>query len=62
MAVEPQATIQWDKQLAAYVHSSFCVTRLATIGQQGVQLIQKIVSVMTLWLGAQLVIKGEMAA
>lgn len=60
MAVEPQATTQWDKQLAAYVHSSFRVTRLATIGQQGVQLIQKIVSVMTLWLGAQLVIKGEM--
>ena len=60
MAVEPQATTQWDKQLAAYVHSSFRVTRLATIGQQGVQLIQKIVSVGTLWLGAQLVIQGEM--
>lgn len=60
MAVEPQATTQWDKQLASYVHSSFRVTRLATIGQQGVQLIQKVVSVLTLWLGAQLVIKGEL--
>ncbi len=60
MAVEPQATTQWDKQLAAYVHSSFRVTRLATIGQQGVQLIQKLVSIGTLWLGAQMVIKGEM--
>lgn len=60
MAVEPQTTTQWDKQLAAYVYSSFRVTRLATIGQQGVQLIQKLVSVMTLWLGAQLVIQGEM--
>nr|WP_239373201.1 type I secretion system permease/ATPase [Snodgrassella gandavensis] len=60
MAVEPQMTRRWDQQLAAYVSSGFRVTRLATIGQQGVQLIQKLVTVITLWLGAHLVIKGEL--
>ncbi len=60
MAVEPQMTRRWDQQLAAYVHSGFRVTRLATIGQQGVQLIQKLVTVATLWLGARLVIDGEL--
>ncbi|WP_239350439.1 type I secretion system permease/ATPase [Snodgrassella communis] len=60
MAVEPQMTRRWDQQLAAYVSSGFRVTRLATIGQQGVQLIQKLVTVVTLWLGAHLVIKGEL--
>ncbi|MBP3220977.1 MAG: type I secretion system permease/ATPase [Neisseriaceae bacterium] len=60
MAVEPQMTRRWDKQLAAYVHSGFRVTRLATIGQQGIQFIQKMVMVMTLWLGARLVIAGDL--
>ncbi|MBP5788915.1 MAG: type I secretion system permease/ATPase [Neisseriaceae bacterium] len=60
MAVEPQMTRRWDKQLAAYVHSGFRVTRLATIGQQGIQFIQKMVTVMTLWLGARLVIAGDL--
>ncbi|MGH8107285.1 MAG: type I secretion system permease/ATPase [Arenimonas sp.] len=61
MAVEPHATRQWDKQLAGYVSSSFRVTRLANIGQQGVQLIQKLVTVATLWLGAHLVIDGSIS-
>ncbi len=60
MAVEPQMTRNWDQLLAAYVHSGLRVTRLATIGQQGVQLIQKLVMVSTLWLGAQLVIGGDL--
>lgn len=60
MAVEPQMTRNWDQLLAAYVHSGLRVTRLATIGQQGVQLIQKLVMVSTLWLGAQLVISGDL--
>lgn len=60
MAVEPQMTRRWDQQLAAYVSAGFRVTRLATIGQQGVQLIQKLVTVATLWLGARLVIDGQL--
>lgn len=60
MAVEPQMTRRWDQQLAAYVSAGFRVTRLATIGQQGVQLIQKLVTVATMWLGARLVIDGQL--
>ncbi|WP_436859016.1 type I secretion system permease/ATPase [Citrobacter tructae] len=61
MAVEPQMTNHWDKQLAAYVNAGFRVTRLATVGQQGIQLIQKLVMVANLWLGAQLVIAGDLS-
>ncbi len=61
MAVEPQMTKHWDKQLAAYVQAGFRVTKLATIGQQGIQLIQKLVMVANLWIGAQLVIAGELS-
>lgn len=61
MAVEPQATDHWDKQLAAYVQAGFRVTRLATVGQQGIQLIQKLVTVANLWIGAQLVIAGDLS-
>ncbi|MEE3730248.1 RTX-I toxin determinant B [Mannheimia haemolytica] len=61
MAVAPQMTDTWDKQLASYVSSSFRVTVLATIGQQGVQLIQKTVMVINLWLGAHLVISGDLS-
>lgn len=61
MAVEPHMTRKWDNQLAAYVNASFKVTRLANIGQHGVQLIQKLVTVSTLWLGAQLVISGKLS-
>lgn len=60
MAVEPQMTRRWDQQLAAYVSAGFRVARLATIGQQGVQFIQKLVTVVTLWLGAHLVIKADL--
>lgn len=61
MAVEPQMTRRWDKQLAAYVAASFRVVRLANIGQNGIQLVQKLVSVGILWLGARLVISGDLS-
>lgn len=60
MAVGPQMTEHWDKQLAGYVQAGFKVAKLATIGQQGVQLIQKLVMVINLWLGAHLVISGDL--
>lgn len=50
----------WDKQLASYVSADFRVTVLATIGQQGIQLIQKTVMIINLWLGAHLVISGDL--
>ena len=60
MAVEPQFTQRWDKQLAAYVAASFRVVTLATMGQQGVQLINKLVTVALLWFGANMVIEGTL--
>ncbi|PKE33231.1 type I secretion system permease/ATPase [Rahnella sp. AA] len=60
MAVEPQMIRNWDQLLASYVHAGLRVTRLATIGQQGVQLIQKLVMLAILWLGARLVIDGDL--
>lgn len=61
MAVSPQMTNIWDKQLAGYVAAGFKVTVLATIGQQGIQLIQKAVMIINLWLGAHLVISGDLS-
>lgn len=61
MAVEPQMTKRWDQQLAAYVQAGFKVMSLANIGQQGVQFIQKMVTIVTLWLGARLVIDGDLS-
>lgn len=61
MAVDPRMTRQWDNQLAGYVDASFRVTRLANIGQHGIQLVQKGVSVAILWFGARAVIAGELS-
>lgn len=58
MAVSPQIVRQWDKLLAAYVSAGFRVANLANWGSQAVSLIQKIVVVATLWLGARQVIDG----
>ena len=60
MAVEPQMTRHWDKQLAAYVAAGFRTNTLSAIAREGVNMIGKLVTVMTLWLGARLVIDGEL--
>jgi ATP-binding cassette, subfamily B, bacterial HlyB/CyaB len=61
MSVEPQVTRRWDLQLAAYVAAGFKVTSLANLGSQGVSMIQKIVTVATMWMGAKLVIQGDLS-
>ncbi|KVZ24245.1 type I secretion system permease/ATPase [Burkholderia multivorans] len=61
MAVEPQFTRRWDNQLAAYVAAGFRVSELGNIGQQLIQLIGKIVTLVTLYLGAKLVIDGRLS-
>ena len=60
-AVDPRVTRSWDDQLAGYVSASFQVTRLATIGQQGIQLVQKLVSISILFFGAKQVIDGRLS-
>jgi subfamily B ATP-binding cassette protein HlyB/CyaB len=61
LAVEPRMTLAWDNQLAGYVASSFRVIQLANIGQQGVQLLQRGVSVAILYFGAQMVIDQKLS-
>ena len=60
MAVEPQMQRHWEEQLAAYVAASFRVISLGNWASQGVQLISKIVTALTLYFGAHLVIEGSL--
>jgi len=61
MAVEPQFTRRWDNQLAGYVSAGFRVTSLSNVGQQLIQLVGKLVTLVTLFLGARLVIEGKLS-
>ncbi|WP_271411775.1 type I secretion system permease/ATPase [Pseudomonas sp. Q1-7] len=61
MAVEPQLARRWDNQLASYVAASFRTQILSTLANEGVSLIGKLVTVATLWLGARLVIDGQLS-
>jgi len=61
MAVQPQWAQKWDKQLAAYVAAGFRTTTIGTLANNGVSLVSKLVTVATIWLGAQLVIEGKMS-
>jgi subfamily B ATP-binding cassette protein HlyB/CyaB len=60
-AVDARMTRTWDKQLAGYVTAGFRVTRLANIGQHGVQLVQKLSAILVLFFGAKLVIEGKLS-
>jgi len=61
MAVEPQIGRRWDNQLAGYVAASFRTQTLSTLANESVGLVGKLVTVATLWLGARLVIDGELS-
>ncbi|MBB3211654.1 subfamily B ATP-binding cassette protein HlyB/CyaB [Herbaspirillum sp. Sphag1AN] len=61
MAVEPQFTRRWDNQLSAYVAAGFRVSSLGNIGQQLIQLVGKLVTLLTLYFGAKLVIDGKLS-
>jgi len=61
MAVEPQINRKWDNQLAGYVAASFKTQTLSTIANESVGFIGKLVTVTTLWLGARLVIEGDLS-
>jgi subfamily B ATP-binding cassette protein HlyB/CyaB len=61
MAVEPQMQQRWEEQLAGYVAASFRVVSLGNTASQAVQLISKIVTALTLYFGALLVIDGSLS-
>jgi subfamily B ATP-binding cassette protein HlyB/CyaB len=61
MAVEPQIQRRWEEQLAGYVSASFKVVSLGNTASQAVQLISKLVTALTLYFGAKLVIDGSLS-
>ncbi|MGH6635766.1 MAG: type I secretion system permease/ATPase, partial [Gammaproteobacteria bacterium] len=60
-AVEPQAQRRWEEKLAEYVRASFSATKLSNIATQAAGLINKLTVLGILWLGARLVIDGDLS-
>jgi subfamily B ATP-binding cassette protein HlyB/CyaB len=60
MAVEPQMQHRWEEQLAGYVAASFRVISLGNVASQSVQYVNKIMLAVLLYLGAKLVIAGDL--
>ncbi len=61
MAVEPQMQRRWEEQLAGYVGASFKAANLGNIAGQTAGFINKVTTVLILWIGATLVMKGELS-
>lgn len=61
MAVEPRWCRKWEDQLAGYVKAAFRAGVVANWAGNGVSLIGKLVTLVTMWLGAHLVIGGELS-
>lgn len=61
MAIEPQMQNRWEEQLAGYVSASFKASHLGNIASQVAGLINKVVIVLILWVGARAVIQGELS-
>ncbi|HEY5797592.1 MAG TPA: type I secretion system permease/ATPase [Bosea sp. (in: a-proteobacteria)] len=61
MAIEPQMQQRWEEQLAAYVAASFRVLNLGNIASQAVQFVSKLVTASILYVGAKLVIAGDLS-
>ena len=61
MAVEPQMQRRWEEQLAGYVGASFKAANLGNIAGQMAGFINKVTTVLILWIGATLVMKGELS-
>jgi subfamily B ATP-binding cassette protein HlyB/CyaB len=60
MAVEPQMQRRWEEQLAGYVSASFRVLSLGNVATESVQLINKVVTALILFLGARSVMDGSL--
>jgi len=60
MAVEPQMQRRWETQLAGYVSAGFKSATVSTLAHESTNLVGKLVTFGTLWLGAKLVIEGQL--
>ena len=61
MAVAPQLQRRWEEQLAGLVGAAFRAGHLGNLAGQGAGLINKVATVLIIWLGARLVIAGELS-
>jgi subfamily B ATP-binding cassette protein HlyB/CyaB len=59
-AVEPQWTRTWDQQLAGYVTASLNTQTISLFANSGVTWISKLVTVLTMYFGAKLVIEQQL--
>ena len=60
MAVEPLMQRKWEEQLAAYVGASFRAASLGNVATQAINLLNKTTTVLTLFVGAGLIIRNQM--
>ena len=60
MAAEPVMQRRWEEQMASYVGASFHAAQLGNVSSQIANLLGKITTVITLFLGARLVINNEL--
>jgi len=60
-AVEPQWQRRWDEQLAAYVQAGFRAANLGNVSSQVAGFINKVMTVLILWIGARAVMQGDLS-
>jgi subfamily B ATP-binding cassette protein HlyB/CyaB len=60
-AVEPQWQRRWEEQLAAYVQAGFRAANLGNVSSQAAGFINKVMTVMILWIGARAVMQGDLS-
>ncbi|NKB37458.1 MAG: type I secretion system permease/ATPase [Gammaproteobacteria bacterium] len=60
-AVEPQSQRRWEEQLSGYVSASFKATNLGNVANQTASFINKVTVLLILWVGARLVINGDLS-
>ncbi len=61
MAVEPSMQRRWDEQLAGYVKAGFRAKNLSNVAGQVASFVNKITTILILWVGATLVMQGELS-
>jgi len=60
MALEPSLQRRWEEQIAGYVTSAFRVVGIGALATQSATFINKVVTVLILFLGARLVIENRL--
>ena len=59
-AIEPQLRTQWEEKLAAYVRTAFDSAMLSSLGQNGIQYVNKVSTALVLFFGARAVMDGSL--